>query len=133
MTYDEALVMPGRYAVMNEAEMTYVEGGALSYEECSLTVLPNYLTKAGALMAAEKFAGKELWDGKTYGKERLAAEIFAHTVAFYASIGMYAGPNGAVKALGKTIFEHANPINLGGDNFAEVAAFYACWVFAVQD
>ena len=28
MTYDGALVMPSSYAVMNEEEMTYVEGGA---------------------------------------------------------------------------------------------------------
>lgn len=28
MSYDGALVMPGSYAVMDEEEMTYVEGGA---------------------------------------------------------------------------------------------------------
>jgi len=28
MTYNEALVMPSNYAVMDEEEMTYVEGGA---------------------------------------------------------------------------------------------------------
>ena len=28
MTYDGALVMPSSYAVMNEEEMTYVEGAS---------------------------------------------------------------------------------------------------------
>ena len=112
MTYDGALVMPSNYAVMEQEEMTYVEGGNLSYEECSLDVLPSYLTRAGALKAAGEFAGKVLWDGKTYNKERLAAEIYAHTVAFFGSLGMKGVPSGAVRAIGNILAGHANPINL---------------------
>lgn len=36
MCYDGALVMPGSYAVMNEEEMTYVEGGYyMNHEDCN--------------------------------------------------------------------------------------------------
>ena len=133
--YDGALLMPRSYAVMNADEMTYVEGGNLTYDQCTLNFSSTYLTKAGALAAAEGFADKVLWDGKSYKKERLAAEIFTHAVAYVAffapaNVQLPLNAINAVGLISKVIVEHANPINLGGDNFVEVAAFYACWAFA---
>jgi len=133
--YDGALVMPKGHAIMNEEEMTYVEGGKLSYQECTLDFSSTYLTKAGALAAAEGFAEKVLWDDKSYTKERLAAEIYTHAVAyvvFYASSQLPSYLSGAAltKLISKSIADHANPINLGGDNFIEEACFTVCWAFA---
>lgn len=41
MCYDGALVMPSSYAVMNEDEMTYVEGGATYRGKAALNQLTN--------------------------------------------------------------------------------------------
>lgn len=48
MCYDGALVMPSSYAVMDEEEMTYVEGGA---ELASVTVLLGPIGVVGATAA----------------------------------------------------------------------------------
>lgn len=49
MCYDGALVMPSSYAVMDEEEMTYVEGGGLATLKSNLrgisTLVKNYLCK----------------------------------------------------------------------------------------
>ena len=49
MCYDGALVMPSNYAVMDENEMTYVEGGSLATLKSNLrgisTLVKNYLCK----------------------------------------------------------------------------------------
>ena len=41
MCYEGALVMPSSYAVMNEEEMTYVEGGNTIGYRCWLCILWN--------------------------------------------------------------------------------------------
>ena len=38
MCYDGALVLPSSYAVMDEEEMSYVEGGALSKVDKALII-----------------------------------------------------------------------------------------------
>ncbi len=75
MCYDGALVMPSNYAVMDEEEMTYVEGGAnISY---------NIFMRSRAYctaFASGYRSGKGYTNISTYD---LAAEIFAHAYAYY--------------------------------------------------
>lgn len=48
MCYDGALVMPNKYAIMNEDEMMYVEGGwTFSASECN-EIAANWAIAAGA-------------------------------------------------------------------------------------
>jgi len=53
MCYDGALVMPSNYAVMDEEEMTYVEGGGVS--------IPRAVAKALLKKYAGSIAGKLGW------------------------------------------------------------------------
>ena len=77
MCYDGALIMPGSYAVMNEEEMTYVEGGkTYGY---SVT----YLTRTGAMCKAKKILNENRWSNITCYD--LAAEIYSHALAFYSA------------------------------------------------
>ena len=57
LCYDGALVLPSSYAVMDEEEMSYVEGGALSKVDKALTYtlakcLINKVSKFGGLATA---------------------------------------------------------------------------------
>jgi len=54
MCYDGALVMPSSYAVMDEEEMTYVEGGALvTTEAIMLAIALCGVTYSGAKAVGE--------------------------------------------------------------------------------
>lgn len=68
MCYDEALVMPNSYALMNEEEMSYVEGGALLFWE-----------KVG-LIAACMASTAVITVALVYGQLALAAKIMGFTV-----------------------------------------------------
>lgn len=59
MTYDGMLVMPSSYAVMDEEEMTYAEGGGLP-RSIVATAIDGILgmTAVGAVMAPLKYLGK---------------------------------------------------------------------------
>lgn len=129
MCYDGALVMPSSYAVMEQEEMTYVEGGV------SLKVKKSYLNKNTCLSVASKYTAKT-----GLGKTRIAKEIYAHAVMYYASpwvLGSYAvtvgsvmgGAVGVAAVLGalKYIRSHANPIDLGGDSAFRVKVYNAIW------
>ena len=75
LCYDGALVMPSSYAVMNEEEMSYVEGG----EKYGYSV--TYLTRTGAMCKALKIINEKKWSNiKCYD---LAAEIYTHAFAYY--------------------------------------------------
>lgn len=126
MIYDGALVMPSSYVVMNETEMTYVEGGGI-------TVCKGFLDKANCNRVAgyyTKATGLSI--------KRLREEIYAHAVMYYASpwaLGGYAvaiagvNPIGAAAALGvlNWIRSHSNPIDLGNDSSLRVGIFKTIW------
>ena len=58
MTYDGALVMPNSYALMQEDEMTYIEGGGY----VGVTVkLPKAVINMGAVLGAAFAAGYVGW------------------------------------------------------------------------
>ena len=129
MCYDGTLVMPSSYAVMDEEEMMYLEGGV------SLPMKKSYLKKAACSSEARRYAG---FDGMP--ATCIAKEIYAHAVMYYASpaaLGLYAvtvgsimgGVVGVASILGVLhyIRNHANPINLGGDNNFRVNVYNAIW------
>jgi len=115
------LQLPSNYVKIEEKEKENLDGGALSYEECSFGPSLTYLSTAAAYEKAAYYADKELWDGKSYSQHRLAAEIYAHTVAYYASLGLL------TTNLGVQIFASAREINLGGDDWKRVAAYEAVY------
>ncbi|MBQ2451183.1 MAG: hypothetical protein II273_06385 [Lachnospiraceae bacterium] len=78
MTYDGALVMPSSYAVMEQEEMTYVEGGvsasvkwyglALDFTSRDLQGLSIALgTGSAASWLAAEFGAPTLYGGITFG------------------------------------------------------------------
>lgn len=75
MCYDEALVMPSSYAVMDEEEMTYVEGGYTIAQSRA------YLDKGFCSKTAIKLKAKLGWNN--ISSYDLAAEIYSHAKAFY--------------------------------------------------
>ena len=127
--YDGAPVMPSSYAAMDEEEMCYAEGGA------SLPVKKAYLNKATCTAVAKSYTGL---DGM--GTSRIAKEIYAHAVMYYASpalLGTYAitvgsvlgGVVGIAALLGvlQYIRSHSNPIDLGKDSSLRVNVYNAIW------
>ena len=118
MCYEGALVMPSSYAVMNEEEMTYVEGGG----DVALSMKKSYLNKSTCINVASNYT-------KTTGlsKMRIAKEIYAHAVMYYSSPAALGGlavvlaavtggvAAGAVLSCLYWIRAHANPINIGLD------------------
>ena len=58
MCYDGALVMPSSYAVMNEEEMTYVEGGGTFFVKVGSNsfVMTALATIAGSMTTAKAVA-----------------------------------------------------------------------------
>ena len=60
MCYDGALVMPSNYAVMNEDEMTYVEGGGVPRAAVAMGLDIFFMASPlGAAFAPFKYMGRE--------------------------------------------------------------------------
>lgn len=128
MCYDGTLVMPSSYAVMDEEEMTYLEGGI------SLSMKREYLNKNTCLSVASNYTKKT-----GLSKTRIAKEIYGHAVMYYASpvlLGGYAvalggvmGPVGVAAILSCLYYirSHGNPIDLGGDSDFRVSVYNAIW------
>lgn len=120
MCCNEALIMPSSYAVMNEEEMTYVEGGGIYLTK-------NMLNKSYCKKIAAKYT-----TSTGLSQTRIAKEIFSHAVLFLA------GRVGAVLPIAKNIplaqqtiayiINHSNPVDLGGDPWYRVAVYDAIWV-----
>lgn len=129
MCYNGALVMPSSYAVMNEEEMTYVEGGV------SLPMTKNYLNKSNCEKVGKKYSTTT---GLT--QSRIAKEVYAHAVMYYASpvvLGGYAAlicpalPVALAPVLTCLywIRSHANPVDIGGDSSFRVSVYNAIWKY----
>jgi len=130
MCYEGALVMPSSYAVMNEEEMTYVEGGG----DVALSMKKSYLNKSTCINVASNYT-------KTTGlsKMRIAKEIYAHAVMYYSSPAALGGlavvlaavtggvAAGAVLSCLYWIRAHANPINIGHDSNFRIGVYEAIW------
>ena len=70
MCYDGALVMPSSYAVMNEEEMTYVEGGMKAWQKA-------------AIIAGVGAAGVGLVVALSYGQIWIGAKIMKVAIGAY--------------------------------------------------
>lgn len=124
MCYDGALVMPGSYAVMDEEEMMYVDGG--------LAVKRSYLDKSVCKKTAKRYTKKT-----GLSQMRIAKEIYAHTLLYYmssASLVQVVSMLAALPPIGSAalpvvlyIRNHSNPINLGGDSKLRVTAYNVIW------
>lgn len=124
-----ALEMPKNYAVMDNEEMMYNEGGA------ELDVSRSYLNK----MTCEKVAGAYV-AATGLGQARLKKEIYAHAVMYYASYAslpaaaamLMSGNVGLGAATLSTLYwirDHSQPIHLGGDSSFRVKVYEAIWKY----
>lgn len=118
-TYNNTLVMPKNYAVVNENEMTYVDGGT------QVAVNAAMLSKAYCLLIAPKYCSGVL------DYFSVAQEIHAHAVLYYGSLAPYTVANlaGVDISVVNYIKEHSNPIDIGGDSWARQLVFSIIWNF----
>lgn len=125
--YDGVLALPGNHALMDEEEMCYVEGGV------SLAMKSSYLSKSTCKSTASKYTRST-----GMSQMRIAKEIYAHAVMYYASpvaLGGYAATISAFNPLFSAgalaalyyIRSHANPVDLGGDSAFRVNIYNAIW------
>ena len=125
--YDGALVMPSSYAMMCEDEMQYVDGGV------SLPMKSGYLNKSTCKTTAAKYTG-----ATGLSKMRIAKEIYAHAVMYYASTAALVGygvtlaatlgvAGAAVDTCLLWIRKHANPVDIGGDSAFRVNVYNKIW------
>lgn len=121
------LVLPCGAVALDEEEMTYVEGGL------ELAVTTSYLNKNNCKKVGNKYTAST-----GLGAMRIAKEVYAHAVMYYAStatlvaygaklaltMGIASIP---VNATLVYIRNHANPINIGGDSDFRVSVYNAIW------
>lgn len=120
LCYDGALVMPNNYAVMNEEEMAYVEGG-----NASLPMKRTYLRKSTCTATASGLYYSKQVTGMSI--QEIAEEIYAHAVLFYnAANTNVTAVNAAVVVY---IMQHAGVIDIenGGDTAARKTAYSMIW------
>lgn len=105
MCYEGALVMPSSYAVMNEEEMTYVEGGAVS-----LQMSYYYYQKYYCNLTAEGLLASGQVVGMT--KLQIAQEIFAHAVAYKYTVAAMHYATGIAKLILGKIKDKASVVDI---------------------
>lgn len=126
-----ALRMPRNYVAIKANEMEYLEGGY------ALNMSPTYLIKTVCLAAGAVYANNKAYDTVGLGPLRLAQEIYAHALLWYAAAPLLQAVTTMLKGqIGNQaqsvvdyIRTHSNPIDLGGDSAVRVAAFIAIWTF----
>lgn len=94
MTYSGTLMMPANYAVVNEEEMTYVDGGwNYSYSKSNIAVPMKamYLSKLQCFAFASYVIGAHgnFFTCNGMGRIRIASELFAHAIGYYCSSALY--------------------------------------------
>lgn len=82
MCYDGALMMPSSYAVMNEDEMTYVEGGMAWWQKTAIII--GAAAVAGALTAA--LVSGQIWAAAWICKCTFAEAVKALGVSGVATV-----------------------------------------------
>ena len=100
MSYDGTLVMPSSYAVMDEEEMTYVEGGVNLPYSFAMRSKTNCMAIAATTRVLNGY-----WKIST---ANMAAEIYAHAFVYYnfglaLSIATAAGIGGFVRSMHNSI------------------------------
>ena len=87
MSYDGVLVMPNSYVLMNDEEMTYVDGG--SYNVPMSKTLDS---KSGCGGVAQWLFASQLVKGMSI--HEMVEELYAHAVCYYhyAEVALVASP-----------------------------------------
>lgn len=75
MDYENGLIMPKSYSIMNEETMTYVEGGV------NIGMCRGYLNKTYCASVAKYFIDQYGW--KNISVDNLKKEIYGHAYAYY--------------------------------------------------
>lgn len=122
MNYDGMLVMPSNYAVMEEKEMTYVEGG-----NARLKTTRSYLNKNTCLAEASHLVERHIVTGMT--RLQIAKEIYAHAFVKYKYIAL---PAWAKNMSGmKDLYRRASYVDIdnGGDTAVRQAIYNTVWRF----
>lgn len=122
MYYDGVLEMPSNYEVMNEEEMTYVEGG-----NARLKTTKSYLNKNTCLAEASHLIERRIVTGMT--QLQIAKEIYAHAFIKYKYISL---PKWVKNMSGmKDIYNRASYVDIdnGGDTAVRQVVYNAVWKF----
>lgn len=129
MNCEGTLLMPTNCVLMDEEEMTYVDGGLNANQ---LYVSTSYLNKANCMSAAKNYMS-----ATGLAQLRIAKEIYAHTVLYYGGVAAFTVNNmqlisniftkTAVNLGLSYIIQHSNPIDLGGDSALRVKIFDIMW------
>ena len=129
--YELALVVSAK---IEDDEMGYIEGGL---QPNQLNVSTAYLNRDTCMSVAAKFVNKP---GVEPGlsQSRIAHEIYAHTLLYYASPAILAQLPAAVVTMGVIgaavvaaefayIRGHSNPIDIGNDSAVRVKIYDILW------
>lgn len=101
--YAEALAMPKRYAVMNEQEMMYVDGGV---DHINIGMMQSYLNKTVCIEQGKGIIRTHNWKNVT--SLQLAKEIYGHAVVYYKAAIL-----SKIPVLNDAIYSHvANGVDL---------------------
>lgn len=118
----DKMVMPSSYALMNEEEMTYVEGGG----EIVITCSRNYLNKSTCLSQGNMLVNSKRIVGMT--ALEIAQELFTHAYALY-NYQKVIQITGSI-AIASYCYVHAKDgihIKDNGDSLVRKAAYKLCW------
>ncbi len=112
------LVMPNNYAVVNEDEMTYVDGGGIKVNR-------SMLDKAYCLAIATKYCTGLM------NYFSVAKEIHAHAVMYYAILAPYTIANIANVSIGfvNEIYTRSKEVDLGNDSLGRRIVYEAIWKY----
>jgi len=119
MRFTESMMLPQNAVVLPNDEMRYVDGGV------SLQMKRSFLNRSTCKSEAAKYV-------KSTGlsKTRIAVEIRAHALLYYDVVSLSKASSAiGSSSIARWIKTHANPVDIGGDSAARVAAFYALWAF----
>ncbi len=120
MAYDGALVMPSNYAVMEQEEMTYVDGGSYNMD-CS----KRFLSKYNCNFTASWLVSTGRVTGMT--STAVAKEIFAHVYSYYNYVQVAAVFGVAVAAYCYKKAADGISIMDGGDTGLRKAVYDSFW------
>lgn len=105
MCYDGALVMPNNFAVVNEEEMTYVDGGFyLNNTQCNKVMFYS-LAALGLGSAALKLGWSAIKMKIAAGLTTLVLRLYAATVSTLVGIALATAVAGAIAVYGVSFYE----------------------------
>ena len=120
MTYEDALVMPNNCAMMDEEEMTYVEGGGTLYVTFTKSTICNAIGVLGGVVT--KAAVTALLESAAIGVATAIELGTAGTGTLVAGLVLVYGSTVAAAAAAKIVKNIASGVYTGGDITLKVAS-----------